>query len=185
MICFNCNEAVRGPVCVGCSALQPPPSSLDPFSLLGLPRRYFLDPVDVDVAYRGVARRVHPDKFAGRSAVERRMSLQWTAALNEARRVLKDADKRARLLATGQAEQREKGGPLLDPAFLAEIFDWREQDEETPGALTEQARAREAALRAELDTMFVAWEQGVGDLTLVEDRLARLKYVTGLVREHV
>ncbi|MDP2308083.1 MAG: iron-sulfur cluster co-chaperone HscB C-terminal domain-containing protein [Pseudomonadota bacterium] len=185
MICFNCNEAVKGPLCVGCTALQPPPQRLDPFALLGLARRFHIDPVDVDAAYRVVAKRVHPDKFAGRSAVERRMSLQWTATLNEARRVLKDADKRARLLATGQAEPRERGGPKLDPAFLAEIFEWREQDEETPGALTEQARAREGELRAELETIFEAWEQGAGDLTLVEDRLARLKYVTGLVREHV
>lgn len=185
MICFKCNEAVWGPLCVGCTALQPPPRSLDPFALLGLARRFHLDPVDVDVAYRVIAKRVHPDKFAGRPAVERRMSLQWTATINEARRVLKDPDKRARLLATGQSEQRERGGPKLDPAFLAEIFEWREQDEETPGALTEQARAREVELRAELDAIFVAWEQGVGNLTLVEDRLARLKYVTGLVRESV
>ena len=185
MICFSCNEAVRGPVCVGCSALQPPPPSLDPFVLLGLVRRFHVENVEVDQAYRAVAKRVHPDKFVGRPAVERRMSLQWTATLNEARRVLKDPDRRARLLATGQAEPKEKGGPTLDPAFLAEIFDWREQDEETPGALTEQARIREKELRAELDAMFVAWEQGQGDLTLVEDRLARLKYVTGLVRESV
>ncbi|MDP2313642.1 MAG: iron-sulfur cluster co-chaperone HscB C-terminal domain-containing protein [Pseudomonadota bacterium] len=183
MICYTCNEAVKGPVCVGCTALQPPPFSLDPFVLLGVPRRYHLAAAQVDEAYRTVARRVHPDKFAARPAVERRMSLQWTAALNEARRVLKDPDRRARMLATGQAEPREKGGPKLDPTFLAEIFEWREQDEETPGALSELAREREAELRVELDTIFVAWEQGTGDLTLVEDRLARLKYVTGLIRE--
>jgi molecular chaperone HscB len=184
-ICFNCNEAVKGPVCVGCSALQPPPRELDPFGLLGLPRRFHIDDAAVDDAYRTVTRRVHPDKFAGRPAVERRMSLQWTATLNEARRVLKDPDKRARLLATGQAEPREKGGPKLDPAFLAEIFEWREQDEERPGALSDLAREREAELRAELDALFTAWESGAGDLSLVEDRLARLKYVTGLVRENV
>jgi molecular chaperone HscB len=182
VICFNCNEAVKGPVCVGCTALQPPPQRFDPFVLLGLARRFHVDGAEVDLAYRAVAKRVHPDKFAGRPAVERRMSLQWTATLNEARRVLKDPDKRARWLATGQSEPRELGGPKLDPAFLAEIFEWREQDEETPGALTEQARVREGELRAELDAMFVAWEDGRGDLTLVEDRLARLKYVTGLVR---
>jgi molecular chaperone HscB len=185
VICYSCNEAVRGPVCVGCSALQPPGLALDPFVLLGVPRRFHLDGAKIDEGYRSMAKRVHPDKFAARPAVERRMSLQWTASLNEARRVLKDPDKRARLLATGQAEPREKGGPKLDPAFLAEIFDWREQDEESPGALSDLARVREGDLRAELDTIFTAWESGAGDLTLVEDRLARLKYVTGLVREHV
>ena len=89
MICFHCNEAVKGPVCVGCSSLQPPPPALDPFALLGLPRRFHLDAAAVDEAYRAVAKRVHPDKFAARPAVERRMSLQWTATLNDARRVLK------------------------------------------------------------------------------------------------
>lgn len=183
MICFSCNEAVKGPVCVGCSALQPPPRALDPFVLLSLPRRYHITEDEVDEAYRSVTRRVHPDKFAGRPAVERRMSLQWTATLNEARRCLKDPIRRARLLATGQSEPKERGGPTLDPAFLAEIFDWREQDEETPGALSELAKQRLVALNAEIDGMFTAWEAGNGDLNLVDDRLARLKYVTGLVRE--
>lgn len=182
MICHACHEPVGGPVCVGCGALQPPPPNPDPFAVLALPRRFHLDHGLVEDSYRAVARLVHPDKFAGRPAVERRMSLAWTAALNEARRVLKDPDRRARYLATGQAEPREMGGPKLDPAFLAEIFEWREQDEETPGALTERAREREGELRAELERIFTAWEHGAGDLSLVEDRLARLKYVTGLVR---
>jgi molecular chaperone HscB len=165
-------------------ALQPPPARSDAFVLLGLPRRFHLDMAAVDEAYRTVTRGVHPDKFTKRPAVERRMSLQWTAALNEARRVLKDPDKRARLLATGQAEPKEMGGPKLDSAFLAEIFEWREQDEEAPGSLSARARERERELRAELDAVFTAWEAGTGDLELVEDRLARLKYVTGLVREN-
>jgi molecular chaperone HscB len=163
--------------------LQPPPARPDPYSILGLPRRFHVEAAGVEEAYRAVARQVHPDKFARRPAVERRMSLAWTAALNEARRVLKDADRRARLLATGQAEPRELGGPKLDPMFLAEIFEWREQDEERPGALSACAREREAALREELEGIFTRWENGEGDLALVEDRLARLKYVTGLVRE--
>jgi molecular chaperone HscB len=167
---------------VGCGALQPPPASPDPFAILGLARRFHVDPAAVEDAYRAVARKVHPDKFAKRPAVERRMSLAWTAALNEARRVLKDPDRRARWLATGQAEPKE-AGPKLDPAFLAEIFEWRELDEERPGALSAAARGREGELRAELDAIFSAWERGEGDLALVEDRLARLKYVTGLVRE--
>ncbi len=183
MICHSCHEPVGGPVCVGCGALQPPPAHPDPYVILGLPRRFRIEHGLVEDAYRAVARIVHPDKFARRPAVERRMSLAWTAALNEARRVLKDPDKRARYLATGQAEPKEMGGPKLDPAFLAEIFEWRERDEERPGALSALAREREAELRAELDAIFDAWERGEGDLALVEDRLARLKYVTGLVRE--
>lgn len=182
MVCWNCNEPVNGAVCVGCGALQPPPAALDPYALLGLERRYHLAPTVVEDAYRALARKVHPDRFAGRRAVERRMALQWTAALNEARRILKDDDRRARWLATGEAAPSGRG-PALDPEFLQEMFDWREQEEERPGSLREQAQAREAALREELDTIFTAWESGAGDLGAVEDRLSRLKYVTGLLRE--
>lgn len=185
MICWKCHEAVEGPVCVGCGAVQPPPAKLDVYTLLGLPRRYHLDVAHVEEAYRAKARLVHPDKFAGKPAVERRMSLQWTASLNEARRILKDPVLRARWLATGRAEPGETDGPKLDPDFLEEIFAWRELDEERPGALTEQASTRAQALRDEIDAMFTAWEQGRGDLAHVEDRLARLKYVQGLVRETV
>lgn len=183
MICHSCHEPVGGPVCVGCGALQPPPAHPDPYALLGLPRMFHVEQAAVEDAYRKVARQVHPDKFAKRPAVERRMSLTWTAALNEARRVLKDDDRRARYLATGQAEPRERGGPTLDPAFLEEIFEWRERDEEEPGSLSALARERETTLRADLDTVFTAWEAGRGDLATVEGRLAQLKYVTGLIRE--
>lgn len=184
MVCWSCNEAVRGAVCVSCGALQPPPVTPDPYALLGLERRWHLAPAAVEEVWRALARKVHPDRFAGRSAVERRMALQWTAAINDARRVLKDDDRRAWYLATGSAAPREGGGPKLDPEFLQEMFEWRELEEEHPGALREQAQTREAQIRGELESIFSAWESGAGDLGEVEDRLTRLKYVTGLLREH-
>jgi molecular chaperone HscB len=183
-VCYACHEPVQPPVCVGCGALQPPDPQADPFALLGLARRYHLDSDSVEGAYRQLARKVHPDRFAARPAVERRMALLWTAALNEARRVLRDDRLRARFLATGQAAPRERGGPTLDPSFLAEIFEWRERDEEEPGVMAGLAGAARAALLAEVDTLFTRWEAGAGSLELVDDRLARLKYLDGLVGQN-
>lgn len=180
-VCYACHEPVRPPVCVGCGALQPPAVALDPFELLGLERRYHLDPTAMESAYRGIARKVHPDRFVSRPAVERRMALLWTAAVNEARRILRDDRLRARFLATGQAAPRERGGPALDPTFLAEIFDWRERDEEEPGVMAALARQSRDALLQEVDDLFTAWEAGRGSLELVDDRLARLNYLDGLV----
>ncbi len=180
-VCYACHEPVHPPVCVGCGALQPPSAQVDPFALLGLARRYHLDPVVVEAAYRALARKTHPDRFTARPAVERRMALLWTAALNEARRVLKDDRLRARFLAIGQAAPRERGGPTLDHAFLAEIFEWRERDEEEPGAMAQLAGESRHALLQELDDIFTTWEAGQGSLELVDDRLARLNYLDGLV----
>ena len=183
MICYSCREPVQGPVCVGCGALQPPPPQPDPYTLLALPRRYHLDLPELEAAYRALARKVHPDRFTKRPAVERRMALQWTAALNDARRILKDPTRRAWWLATGSAAPRERGGVKLPADFLQEMFDWREEEEERPGSMRANAQAREAALNAEIEAIFAAWEGGSGDLALVEDRLSRLKYVRGLLEE--
>lgn len=183
VICYSCREPVQGPVCVGCGALQPPPPQPDPYAILGLARRFHVDQAEVDTAYRALARKVHPDKFTKRPAVERRMSLQWTAALNDARRVLKDPTRRAWWLATGSAAPREQGGVKLPGDFLQTMFDWREEEEDQPGSMRERALAMEAELNLELEAMFSAWEGGSGDLALVEDRLSRLKYVRGLLEE--
>lgn len=180
MICWSCKEPVGGPVCVGCGAVQPPPAAPDWFEILGLERRFHVEVPAMEERWRARARQVHPDRFTRKSAVERRMALQWTAALNEARRVLKDPLVRARYLATGEVKPGEKG-PALDPEFMQEMFAWREADEDAPGSLVEHARAREAELRAELDAIFTAWEEGRGDLHAVDDRLARIKYVAGLL----
>lgn len=183
MICYSCREPVQGPVCVGCGALQPPPAEIDPYAILGLAKRFHVALPEVEEAYRALARKVHPDRYTKRPAVERRMSLQWTAALNDARRVLKDPTRRAWWLATGSAAPREKGGVKLPPEFLQEMFDWREEEEERPGSMRERASAREVELTEEIDAIFSAWDGGAGDLAAVEDRLSRLKYVRGILEE--
>ena len=86
-------------------------------------------------------------------------------------------------MATGSPSPRESGRVKLDPSFLQLIFDWREEEEERPGAMRARAREMEAALNAELEAVFSAWEEGRGDLAQVEDRLSRLTYVTGLSQE--
>lgn len=183
MTCWNCHEPVAGVVCVGCGAPQLPPAGFDPYAALGLERRYFVDPDLVEQSYRALARKLHPDRFAARVPAWRRISLQWTALLNEARRVLKDRDARAWWLATGSPRPRETGGPRLDPAFLEEMFEWREMEGEVPGSVQPLASARESALRGELEEMFRAWEAGEASLGEVEDRLSRLRYVVGLATE--
>lgn len=148
--------------------------------LLGLPRRFHVDEADITAAWREVSRRVHPDRFAGKSAVERRMSLQWTALINEGRRVLRDRVSRARYLASGRTRPPEEGGPALDPDFLEEMFDLRMAAAEDAEAVT-RAEAWRADMLAELDLVFTRWEAEGGDLSGVEERLARLKYLDNLV----
>lgn len=181
-ICWTCREAVQGPVCVSCGALQPPPPEPDPFVVLGLERRFHVDKKAVEERFRAVSRQVHPDKWAGKKALLRRMSLQWTAAVNTARRVLLDDEQRARYLATGEAMPKETGGPPTDQAFLMEVFEWQMEAEQDPGAVATRAQARKQELETELDQHFTRWEAGEGGLEAVEELLGRIRYLRNLTQ---
>ena len=122
MICWKCKEKIESMICVGCSTIQPPPPN-QTFSILSLKATFFITPEEISTAHRQKIRLVHPDRFVKKTAVERRMSLQWTAILNEAKRVLSRSNIRARYLATGEIRPKETGGPTLDPDFLEMIFD--------------------------------------------------------------
>ncbi len=167
---------------MGCGAIQPPPARPDFFAILGLSRTWKLESATLDQAWREVSRKVHPDRFAGKSAVERRMSLQWTAIINEARRVLRDLVSRARYLASGLTRPPDEGGPVLDPDFLEEMFDLRMEADLDPDSVLPRAESGRQEILAELDSIFARWEAGNGDLKRVEERLARLKYLDNLVQ---
>ena len=177
MICWQCHESTQGAVCVGCGALQPPPPKADPFEVLALPRSYATEINDIEDAWRTVSRMVHPDRWAGKPAVFRRMSLQWTAAVNESRRVLSDPLSRAWYLATGEPSPPERGGPQPDGDFLETIFDLQMMTAADPDGARETVRQLWDTHRNQLDDAFRAWESGDGTLDGVEMILAKLQYL--------
>lgn len=164
-------------MCVGCGALQPPPPKADPFVVLGLQRRFATDAESVEAAWRAVSRAVHPDRWAGKPAVFRRMSLQWTAAVNEARRVLSDPLSRAWYLATGSPSPPERGGPQPDGDFLEAIFDLQMMSAADPEGARETVRQMWDTHRQQLDQAFSAYESGCGTLDGVGMILAKLQYL--------
>ncbi len=175
-LCRVCHEPAVV-VCVSCGAIQQPPTVADPFAVLGLRRAWHLDLAALEANYRALARKIHPDRQGGKSAADRVLALQWTATLNSCRKILLDPDTRAWYLATGSATPPEKG-LALDPAFLGEMFEWREDEEERPGSFAERAEVRAGEIRAEIEAMFTAWEAGTGDVSAMAEALSRLKYVT-------
>jgi molecular chaperone HscB len=70
----------------------------DFFSLFGLPRRQELDAERLELLYRDIQAKVHPDKHAHLSDSEKRMAMQWATHVNEAYQTLKDPLQRARYL---------------------------------------------------------------------------------------
>lgn len=70
----------------------------DFFSLFGLPRQQALEADKLELLYRDIQTRVHPDKHAHLSDAEKRLAMQWATHVNEAYQTLKDPLRRARYL---------------------------------------------------------------------------------------
>ena len=99
---------------------------MDPFATLGLPRRYELDRAALEVRYRELQRALHPDKFAGASASERRLSLSKAVEVNEAYRILRDDLARAEALLAQHRGAASTKAPEAEPGFLMEMMEQRE-----------------------------------------------------------
>lgn len=70
----------------------------DYFTLFGLPRRQDLDAGQLEVKYRDVQARVHPDRHVHLSGGEQRLAMQWATQVNAAYQTLKNPLRRARYL---------------------------------------------------------------------------------------
>ena len=106
------------------------------------------------------------------------MSLQWTASVNEAKRVLSDPLSRAWYLATGVPSPPERGGPQPDGDFLESIFEIQMMSGANPDAARETVRQMWDTHRQQLDEAFSAYESGDGTLDGVGMILAKLQYLT-------
>lgn len=100
----------------------------DHFALFDLPRSFALDAAQLEAAWKHVAQAVHPDRFATRSAPERRVAMQWSAQANEAYRVLKQPLLRARYLCElAGVDLQTETNTAMAPEFLVQQMSWHEQ----------------------------------------------------------
>ena len=111
----------------------------DPFATLGLEPRFDLDPKSIDAAWLRRLRAAHPDRAGG--GEEHSDVARSAAALNEARAILRDPLRRGEALLARRGG-RDAGDPAaLPPAFLPEMFEWRERLEEAVAGADDEAFA--------------------------------------------
>jgi molecular chaperone HscB len=149
---FKCPSCERDQeprlLCAQCGA--PLGADLDCFAALGVPRKLTLDPAQLEQLYHDLGRRIHPDRFAGKSAKLRDASLRGTALLTRAYRTLRDPVSR------GLYWLELNGHKLADnnksvPADLAEmVFEVQEQLADLRAARDSSA-AEAQRLRREVD----------------------------------
>ena len=163
------------------------------FERLGLPRRFPLDPAELERNYLARSREVHPD-HAGND----RASLEASAALNEAYTVLRDPFRRADYLLTLEGGPTAAEQKQAAPEFLEEMLDLRMRIEEAKHAADSSERVtlerdltrRRDALLADVGTLFEKLAPLPPDAPTRRELLVRIrqtlnatKYIQGLLRD--
>jgi molecular chaperone HscB len=169
------------------------------FERLGLPRRFDLDPAEVERNYLARSRELHPDYHQQSSTAQQRVSMEMTAALNEAFAALQNPFRRAEYLLSLEGGPSAAEHKEIAPAFLEEMLELRMEIEElreeppdSPGRrdMEAQLKRRNEVLAGSLGRKFaelVALPPGDakrrGVLMQVRQVLNAAKYVQGLLRD--
>lgn len=106
----------------------------DPFDLFDLEPRWQLDTGDLQDRYETLQRAVHPDRFAGADAREKRMAVEWAARVNDAYQALRRPLSRARVLLARLGVEPAEDESRADPEFLMEQMTLREEQESAESA---------------------------------------------------
>ena len=139
--------------------------TVDPFAVLGVARTFDVDLASVEKTHRELSRTLHPDRYAGSGAGERRMALDKAVEVNEAWRVVRDPIRRAEALFTLAGVALGDGAePRPTPALLMDMMEQREalaeakaaRDMERVNALAKTIEARVVATEGELSAGFRA-----------------------------
>ena len=160
-------------------------SSNDAFGLLGLPAQFNLDPKLIEQAFHDKSKELHPDRFAQAPAAERVAALSKARALNDAYQTLKKPVPRAEYL-LARAGVSIGDNERLDPAFLMEILELREElagarvAKQTPliEKLCGEMKARRKKSVGALTPLFEA-----NDLAAIKEQLILLRYIDRYLEE--
>jgi len=162
------------------------------FELLGLSKKFELDVDELTRTYRAIARRIHPDHFADRSADDREIATKLSARLNQAYRVLRDPVSRADYVLTlsggpSASEVRDVPG-----ALLMEVMEIRERIEQAKlsngmsdlDGLKSAITARRESTLAEIGTLCASLENATESARReIRKLLNSMKYFDNLLNE--
>lgn len=184
--CWSCH----GPVapdslfCDTCGAVQPP-GDRDHFARFALERGFDVDVAALEKRYFELQRKLHPDRFATKSARERAISQQQATSLNDAYETLADPLRRAAYIAHlhGIDVLNEGCNLIVDPVVLMEAMELREAVAEANSVAQVEMIAGNA--QADIDVCIKELSSAFGkdDMDEACRLTTRFKYLRKLVEE--
>lgn len=156
------------------------------FQLFNLPEQYFLDESALRGVYRELQRKTHPDKFADASKQEQLLAVQYAATINDAYDVLTSPLKRAMYMLTLRGVDLDEQGGSMDPAFLMEQMELREELEQAVHATDPEAELEKVSehLESELNALQGTFNAQIGgDLSGAEETVKKMQFLVKLESE--
>ena len=183
--CKACSKVMSTPlVCDFCHAMNPQAASVtDYFTLLGVPRQFDLDANELRRRFFALSQHAHPDFHSGESTEVQQLSLQMSAAINDAYRTLCDAPSRAEYLLEllgGKSSANDKSVP---DGFLATMMMMQEElaDAKSAGNAAELKRladvlsTQQEGLMNRVRTLFAEHQEAVACNAMRSDVLAEIR----------
>ena len=161
------------------------------FEIFDLPTSYDIDLTELSTRYRKLQTAVHPDKFANASDLERRISMQQSALINEAYQTLKSPLLRARyMLQLKGVDLTNESSVNMDSEFLMQQMRLREaleqvRDAQDPEAkLLVIAKEIEQAIAEQIIVVSRFFKEDNADqLDKIADYVRRMQFMVKLQQE--
>ena len=166
-------------------------SSRSYFEIFSLPVGWIIERAAVDARYRQLQQQFHPDRYAAKGDVDKRLAVQTAALINDAYQTLISPLKRAQyLMQLDGIDADQESHITSDGAFLMSQIDLREeladigQDGPSPAALEALARLEQriggtyAGLQDEFSAHYSA-----GDLAAAFEIVAKRQFFVKLLEQ--
>ena len=126
--CWSCDkifDPANELFCNQCEKLQPLMHEQTYFELLGLKPSFFVDKELLERNFQALQKKIHPDKFVGKTSKEQKFAMARSSAASEAYQVMKDPIARAKYVLAMYGVELESE-VLQDHALLMEIMEEQE-----------------------------------------------------------
>jgi molecular chaperone HscB len=201
MRCPHCQSNVTGTeFCPECGRILPLNEKLSPYVTLGFEQeRLVIDRGELDRKLFELSKKFHPDRFVSKTPLEVELAHEWSAAVNNAYRTLKDPILRAKYWVERQLGSIEEKSAHVPPEMAELFFEVQDQletirdsDGTPPASAIEEVRKAEADLRKEvislekqLESVFQEYDAQPDEKKIVrmKDILSERSYMKSFLRQ--
>lgn len=200
MNCPHCNkETTSQEYCSECGRILSP-TERNYFDVFGLPvDRLVIDMPQLEKRFLELSRKYHPDRFASKTPLENQIAHEYSSAVNNAYRTLKEPVSRAKYVVERQLGSIEEKSASVPPD-MAEVFfeihdvldTIRESNGNAPESAVKEVQKAEQELRekvqqleSDLQQQFVSYDSAPDkkNLEKIKEILSERSYIRSFLRQ--